>query len=388
VLSPEVDEKIKAARMKFVFDKKTAAFYMPFSYLPIYEDPNSPTLHTNGQAICVNPEFIIGLCVEDVMGCLFHEYIHNAIGHTAKEQPKVTHKNVMARAEEIAVNNIVLECGLQLPDIGLVIDKTYRGWSTLAIYKDLVDKGKTNENTKPGCGCASHDFPPDIPRTDLPKLPDQNEILRKLSKIQGALAHAGSSILTRIIGDLVDEAATPSIDFADKLTDSIVKSFDGCIPDYSNPIPQYMPDIYMPKLKSEIIENFYVAVDLSYSCSREELTKAQAVINAVRDTYEIETTVLITYNHEIIDRLNFSQYEPINICELEGDGGTRGDAVFEYIQENCETPHTLVVISDTEDYISTPAESVPYPVIWLNTSVNPAFGGEHNEPTFGEIISI
>lgn len=388
MLSPEVDEKIKTARMKYVFDKKTAAFYMPFSYLPIFEDPNSPTLHTNGRMICVNPDFIKALCVEDVMGCLFHEYIHNAIGHTAKDQPKVTHKVVMTRAEEIAVNNIVLECGLQLPDIGLIIDRSYTGWSTLAIYKDLVDKGSTDQNSRPGCGCSSHEIPPDIPTKDLPELPDQREVLRKLSKIQGALSQAGSSTLTRIVGELIDVAAAPIAHWTDRLTDSFVKCLDGCVPDYSNPIVQYMPDIYMPKLKSEGIENLCIAFDLSYSCSIKELSKGQAVIDNIRDMYNIETTTLITYNHEIIDRIDYSQYEPINICDLEGDGGTRGDAVFEYLRERGETPHTLLVISDTEDYISTPAEDVTFPVIWLNTSKNDAFGGEENEPEFGDIISI
>jgi predicted metal-dependent peptidase len=141
----------------------------------------------------------------------------------------------------------------------------------------------------------------------------------------------------------------------------------------------------MPTYKDENIQNLFMAMDLSSSVSEEEIQKAQDILDDIRQLYSIENTVVITFNHEIIDRLEFAEYDDINFSDLDAGGGTCIDNVFEYIEQNGDSPFTLLLVSDMEDYIET--KSVPYPVIWLNTDERgEAFLGE--KPNFGKLINV
>jgi predicted metal-dependent peptidase len=264
----------------------------------------------------------------------------------------------------------------------------------LAIYKDLVDKledGSLDPGSIPDiCGCcieadsAEHD----IPQKDLPEPMTTQKVVFQLGQIEQLLKgnNQFSSILEQI-GKLTDSLARTKLDWVDELKDTFRKSFDGLLPNLTNPIAQYMPDIYIPKLKDETVENIYILLDISGSLTHVELGKAQKVINDLREEFEIEKTIIITYNSDIVDRKEYEQYQSINISELPGGGGTKVDAVFRKIHQNCENPNAVLVITDTEDDVATPAELISYPVIWLNTSEREPFSG-CLKPKFGKIISI
>ena len=389
MLSKKVEELLKTMRMQLLFNKKTAAFYIPFSYLPVAEDYSTPTFATDGRQIVINPNFLDIISLKEAIGALFHEYMHNALGHTSKDFPEVKHKNLLTIAEEIAVNNIVLECGLELPE-GVIIERSYSGQSTLAIYYDLVEKAEENEEPRTGCGCCVKSIKSDIPEKDLPDPITQSKMSQVLAQVQNLLDSSGlgNTNLSTVIGELIEDVAIPIIDWADELFDTFVKSFDGCQLDLSRPVTQYLPNIYIPKYKDNAIDSLFIALDLSSSLTKEELSKAQKVIDEIRDIYEIEETDLITYNWSVIERKTYAAYEPLNISDLEGKGGTRADSVFEMLIKNKECPHALLIISDTEDEIRTKAKDVPYPVIWLNTSKYEPFRFSDSKPEFGKIITI
>lgn len=391
MLQPKTEQILQKLKMQILFNREAAAFYVPYCYLPVNgtEDPNIKRMATDGQQILVNEEFFQELDSEKAMGIFFHEITHNVLGHTAVDFPKVTDEEVLKTAKEIAVNNIVLDCGLNVIDEA-TINRDYSGWSTIQIYHDLYQQKQNDPNSQPppGCGCVQAPDPSNGNDPSLQNQQTQAGAAQKLTEAQQSLKAQGSEELAEKIGKLIRDLVTPQIDWAEELTDAIEKGFDGSHIDLSNPIRQYLAQgIYIPKYKDDTIENLYIALDLSCSLTNEELAKAQRVIDEIRQVHDIESTSIITYNTRITDHQLYDQYDTISIEDMVGRGGTRGDCVFEYIEQHDEQPFTLLMITDTEDCIETPEEKVPYPVIWLNTSKEEPFRG-YPKPAFGKIITL
>lgn len=386
MISGQLGQTIADIKMELLFDKNTAGYYIPYSYLPVGEG-DIPTFRTDGRQIVVSQEFASRLTKAQIKGVFFHEIVHNVLGHPVFELD-VAYPKLLKYAQEIAVNNIVLECGLELPtgdDAGIVVPK-YKGWSTLAIYADLA-KNPPPEDSMPQCGCCVPGLDSSIPEDQLGQKPTQSKVRQKLSEVEQQLkSHGVSGSLLTPVTELIRQLATPKLDWTEELRDAFIKSFDGEMLDYANPIKQYMyHDIFMPTYKDENIHNLFMAMDLSSSVTEEEIQKAQDILDDIRQLYSIENTVIITFNHDIMDRLEFGEFDEINFSDLDAGGGTCIDNVFEYIEQNGDSPFTLLIVSDMEDYIQT--KSVPYPVIWLNTDERgEAFLGE--KPNFGKLINV
>jgi len=396
MLSPKLEQRITEIKMKLLFNRNAAAFYLPYSHLPVHETFEVDTAATDGRQVLINPEFFNTLSDEDGTGVFTHEIFHNVLGHTAENKPEVKYPELMIQAEEIAVNNLVTECGINFSEdlkSKLSFDPSYKGWSTLGIYADLVkkrdpeDKNKQQQDNTVITGCA-------IPTPDKGGLPEEqlgepltDSLIRdNLNKVEQALKAAGAtSNLLEPIGDLLRQLTTPKIDWTEELFDSFVKSFDGDVLDLSNPIKQYMPNIYVPMYKEENILNMYTAIDLSGSVTKEELGKAQDIMDEIRQLYSIEQTTVLTFNTRIINRFDFDETDDIKLGHFKGRGGTRIDCVFDYIAKNNEDPFTLLIITDTYDRVSTPM--VYYPVIWLNSSKEPPFA-LYGRPNFGKFVDI
>lgn len=422
----QILDTLKKRRMKMLFNREAAAFVIPYSYLPTIISSKVKTFATDGRQIFINPDFFQTLQDEDEIDFVyFHEHIHNALGHTAKDFPEVSQPHILKIAKEIAVNNIVLQCGFTrpaTPNEGIV-DQSYEGWSTLKIYKDLCDNaqkiemydvsgladdgdgegdgdsnnegnGDDGDSPEKGCSCCiSPEEAKDaggLPSHKLEDVPSMASVLRKMAETKELLKDIGNSPVAETVRGLLEDIAIPPIDWADTLKDAFIKSWDGSCVDLSNPIKQYMVQkIFMPNYKDDSIDALFVAIDLSISITTEELSKAQKVILEMRDLYEIEEIHLVTYNTKIIEHKIFEQYEDIGLGDLKGGGGTRGDCVFEMIKEKSLSPHAVLMISDTEDNIKTDPGDITYPVIWLNTNGGEAFDSEYfNTPEFGIIVNI
>ena len=419
MLSPELQKRLETTKMKMLFDKNVAGFYIPYSYLPVTE-ANIPTFRTDGRQILINPKFAATLTDTQFKGVFFHEILHNVLGHLLEIDVK--YPAIYKKACEYAVNNIVLACEYELTE-GAWINPDYEGWSTLAIYEDLVKQlppdyqenpdesnnfspfappNPNGNNEEPGegesgtgdqescCkgGCIGKipEGVSDIPEDELGTPPTQETVKNNLAQTEQILKSSGASPkITKTVTDILESFITPSMHWTEELIDSAIKCLSGEVPDLANPIKQYMPDIYIPQYKSENIETLYTAFDFSSSVSPEELGMINRILNILREMYEIELNVVITFNTRVIKRFEFEAHEQIDIKQMKSGGGTRIDCVFEHLEERGETPNALLILSDMEDYIET--EYVPYPVIWLNTSPD-EFWDEENRPKFGKHIHV
>ena len=90
--------------------------------LPLEEDSSFDTMATDGKVIKYNPDFALGLPMDEINGGLVHEALHVVWGHHLRRGDK--HPKLWNIATDYAINGyIIYKLGQKLPQGGLVSDK-------------------------------------------------------------------------------------------------------------------------------------------------------------------------------------------------------------------------------------------------------------------------
>jgi len=121
-------------------------------------------------------------------------------------------------------------------------------------------------------------------------------------------------------------------------------------------------DIIVPGLIGDEIEHIVVALDVSGSMSREDITAALSEIRAlVEHTAELTCIVADAEVQAVLkgDEID----EAIREQRFRGGGGTSHIPVFEYIESERLRPTVFVGLTDLETTL--PDSAPPYPVLWV-----------------------
>ena len=87
--------------------------------LPLEEDSSFDTMATNGEVIKYNPDFVLGLPMEEIKGVLIHEALHVVWGHHLRRGDR--HPKLWNIATDYAINGYeVYKLGKQLPQGALL----------------------------------------------------------------------------------------------------------------------------------------------------------------------------------------------------------------------------------------------------------------------------
>lgn len=135
-------------------------------------------------------------------------------------------------------------------------------------------------------------------------------------------------------------------------------------------------NLYLPDVKSiNSIDNIVLALDISSSVTKEQITLFLQEISKIKRDIEPEKLTIITFNTRIKKVYEFKKFENISDIKMEIGGGTNIIPVFNYIKDNKIKPTFLIVFSDliVKKYFKNPN----YPVIWIcidNKSARPPYG--------------
>lgn len=101
------------------------------------------------------------------------------------------------------------------------------------------------------------------------------------------------------------------------------------------------PDIYLPSLHSESIDNISVLIDTSGSITNEDLKAFFTEIQAIKDSLNPESLWVGSFDTQLYDSKLFDNFTEL---KLQGGGGTYSTPIKKYIEEN--NPNILLVFSD------------------------------------------
>lgn len=109
-----------------------------------------PTAGTDMHKIYYNPDFVLGLDVDELIGLMAHEVLHIALMHPAVRNGRCP--RTWNEACDYAINLMLINMGFKLPAGGL-LDTAFKGMSAAQIYELLVqNQGEAKKQPQSGQG--------------------------------------------------------------------------------------------------------------------------------------------------------------------------------------------------------------------------------------------
>lgn len=376
-----MNDKITAAKVDAILSPELCFFGSLLCNLKFTEDATCDTAWTDGTSLGFNPTFIDSLPHAEVVGLLAHEVMHCAGAHPYRRDNREPKRwNI---ACDYAINDILTDSGIKLPNGSLKCPAEFKGKSAEWIYDRLPASPEGGQGGK-GDGQGDDMAPGEVrdspsPDTDEEGKPTEdtmsesewNEAARQAAqsaKQRGKLP-AGMDRFSK-------SKAQAAVDWKSALRKFVQQNAKT---DYTWTRPSYRyisQDLYLPAMHSEDMPRIAVGVDTSGSIDAVALAQAQAEIISIMDEVSPAAVDVFYCDARVAKHDVFERGEEI-IFKPAGGGGTDFRPVFEAVEEMEEKPACIIYITDL--YGSFPDGS-DIPTIW-------ATDGDMVAP-FGETIKI
>lgn len=350
----------------------------------IKENPDIETGACNSKELQFNPAWIENLSLPKVKGFLVHEALHIADGHHLRRKGRDLEE--WNRATDKAINRILVENGIDLPDYGLIgdEDKSAEEYYTEPGPQPDPQDGETPDNQQGqddgsgapdpgGCGGVL-----DLEGENGEELTEQQtQQAENDAKVQLAQAAQTARNMGRMplgIERLVESTLYPKLDFYSLLVRFVQRSARDNY-SWSPPNRRFIHQgLYLPSLKSDSIK-LVIAADTSMSITGSDLEIFSGANNAVLASFgSVDLTVLYCDSKINGEPEEYTTADlPVKL-EPRGGGGTDFRPVFDWIEKNQTDPDCLIYLTDL--YGPFPERSPDYPVLWCAISDEKAPFGE------------
>tara|TARA_R100001480_G_scaffold9660_3_gene18067 strand:+ start:211 stop:1386 length:1176 start_codon:yes stop_codon:yes gene_type:complete len=373
----DLQRKIARSKVRLMLDKlgKGWGFYASILYqMPMVIKNEIPTMATDGTNIFYNEEFTDGLTEPQLDGVKVHEAFHRVLKHhlrMGKRDPQLW--NI---ACDYAINPIVLDSGLVLPD-GALVDDRFKGMSAEKIYDILQtenDERQKDPNGGGGDGGSGQPQPQTWGNVDAPSGMSEDQVKQEEATIDAQTTMAVSSIKNRgkipsAIKDLIKAMERSQIDWADVLR----RFVGGDQPqDYSYRRPNrrqwYLNEVITPTSNMVGCGHVVVAIDTSASVRNRELSYFLGELNEITKNSGAESVTVIQCDADVQKVVRYEKGEDIEQFEVKGRGGTRVMPVFNYIEKENIKVDNFIYFTDMGifDY---PKSDVGYPILWVSSDI-------------------
>jgi predicted metal-dependent peptidase len=364
------------------------------------ESRSIETMATDGVSLFYNPVFVDTLNAATLCGVLAHEVLHPGLQHHLRRSGRDPKR--WNEACDYAINPILIDAGLHLPDGGLVDDR-FREMSAEQIYNQLQteaeqepdDPGETQEagvdgtaSPKAAPGNSGEPSAPlteggfaqvlDAPAADQ-ETPTSDEQAREWSvAVNQAVTLAKQA--GKVPGGIertLDGAAEAAVDWRELLR----RAWSETTPaDYSWMRPNrrhIWTGLYLPGVVREGVGEVAIAVDCSGSVNSRQLRLFEAEVRSILEGQRPQR-VYVLYFDAVVHKVEiFEAGQHVSLSPV-GGGGTDFRPCFEWLGEHGVRPQTLVFLTDL--YGSFPDSEPEYPVLWAST-------GGRRVP-FGQVVPM
>jgi len=364
----DLQRKIARSKVRLMLDKQSKGwgFYASVLYqMPMIEKNSLPTMATDGKSIFYNAEFTDALSEPELDGVKVHEAYHRILKHhlrMGKRDPELW--NI---ACDYAINPIIINSGLTLPD-GALIDSKFYNMPAEKIYDILQSEKKDGggNSPQPQEWGNVQDQGSDMSEDQI-KAEEATINAQVVMAVNSMKKEAGK--LPSDIQEIINEMKRSQVDWKDVLR----RFIGGDQPEgYSYRRPNrrqwYLNEVITPISNKIGCGDIVVGIDTSGSVSSKELSHFLGELNAISNMSGAESVTIITCDADIQDVIRYEKGEQIETIECKGRGGTRVKPVFDYIAENNLNVDNFIYFSDMGifDY---PDQDVGYPILWVSSDI-------------------
>ena len=364
----DLQRKIARSKVRLMLDKhgKGWGFYASVLYqMPMVEKNSLPTMATDGRSIFYNADFTDALSEPELDGVKVHEAYHRILKHhlrMGKRDPELW--NI---ACDYAINPIIINSGLKLPDCALIDSKFYN-MDAEKIYDILQadQKQKGGNSPKPQEWGNVEDKGGNMSE-DQVKAEEATINSQVVMAVNSMKKTAGK--LPSNIEEIIKEMKRSQVDWRDVLR----RFVGGDQPEgYSYRRPNrrqwYLNEVVTPVSNKIGCGDIVVGIDTSGSVSTAELSHFLGELNAISNSSGAESVTIITCDADVQDVIRYEKGDQIETIDCKGRGGTRVMPVFDYIAENNLNVDNFIYFSDMGifDY---PDQDVGYPILWVSSNM-------------------
>lgn len=383
-------EKLQKAKMRLIMTQPFFATLVLST--PIVEDVNIKHAATDGSSISINPEYLKTISVDEVKGLLCSAIMKIGNFHHLRRNGR--DQTGWNKASDLAVNSIIKECKMLLPQESL-IDDQYKGMSAEQIFRLIPvpppapknDKGKPDKQQGQGKGKPQQQ-PGDSGAIEVKDAPQQTEgekqqveakIKQKFAQAAAAAKRAGN--MPAGLKEIVDNILKAKVNWHEVLARFISEIARNDY-SYKKPNSRFIhTGFYLPSLYNEEPGRIVFILDVSYSV-KSVMNLVNQFAGELQDAAnEIKSPITVIYVNT--DVTGTQEIEPDDHVKLdfEGGGGTKFSPGFNYIDEKCIDAKAIVYLTDGEcnEY---PKSHPDTPVLWAK------YGSHKFNPPFGEVIEV
>jgi len=397
--SKDVITKIKKARLQLLFNQPF--FGTLTMQLPIETADWIPTAAVDGRKIYVNLEFFSTLSVDEIVFVLCHEVMHvvyDHLGRRGHRDPQLHNMasdyviNAMLIHEKIGAmptKPVEIKEGADKGSqrVGLY-DPKYYGWTSEAVYDDLIKRGAKKQLTldvhlELGKDAQNGDGKKQMQGNSIPIEIDEDELKKIREELKDKVlqaAQAAQGKMPASIARLIDGLVEPKINWRDYIREVVQSQITA---DYAYQRPNrrhHGSDVIFPNLIKEEEIDVEVTIDQSGSISTEMAQDFLSEVYGITQQYHSFRIGVSTFDTKLYNRQVFTaeNAEEMLGYEPKGGGGTDFYAFWNYYEKHDIRPKLLIVFTDLECYDHGPPDYCEN-VLWLinnpyNKEIVPQFG--------------
>lgn len=360
------EEHINLAKLA-TLNKKHFAFIGSMLYkLAIKPTEEIASIYLDGSksTININPEWFVNLSPEHASSMLAHEVLHYTLQHDLRRGHK--EPSAYQKACDEVVNNLLMDFGFKLPE-DISVNRQYQDKSVDYVYKHVLSE------------TPDHKDLPDEPDDDNTRERNNNIIQANMADI--ASGSKGITDSGSVFQELFKEITSGSINWKLILMEHFNELSQGDKSYHDLDRRNLVLGLFEPVDESiATVKRVAIALDVSGSLSRNQIKIFLKEIKAIAESLNPEIISVCTFNHSIVDIIEFKQGDDLSTVNIKISGGTDLLPVFKHYNQPNNEPEFLIVFSDLEVY-DFPKET-KYHTTWVCL--------DNNEATvpFGKLLHI
>ena len=342
-----------------LFQKKWNGFLGPLvASISFLWDNTISTACTNGVFMAWNPKFFESLDRDTKVTVLAHEAWHIAFQHMSRRGTRDPY--IWNVAADYVINGMLKAAGYYMDGFPFLLDDQFIGMTTEQVYDILVQNAIHIPNPQDG------DFME--PGQGSPEMQGGMTAGQIQKKAFGNVHNAATaSKMSKSAGDLpgevqmmINEFLKPKLPWQAIL----INFFDALSSiEYSYKVPNKRhSDIMLPgKRGMQGLSLIHYYLDVSGSISDKEIKRFNSEVKYIKETYNPEMLVLITFDTKIQNIYYFSEEDTFEKIVVKGRGGTKLNEVWEHAKKH--QPDAMVVFTDLG--VAFPEKPPGMPLIWI-----------------------
>jgi len=349
------------------------------------------TAATDGRKFYYNSKFIMLLKEYEVDFLVGHEILHCAYDHFGRREYR--DPQIFNIACDFAVNADLKKhrIGDFITSVPCLYDKKYEGWTSEAIYDDLMQNATKmkldelmdqllDEHMDGGDG-DGEDGEGNTPGKGRPKMTqaERDEIRQEMKQnlINAAQQANDAGDVPGNIQRMIKELTNPVMPWRELLQTNLTSAIKS---DYTYIRPSrrgWHMDAILPGRAPDEEIDVVVAIDMSGSISQKQGTQFLSEVAGMMSQFAGYKIKVMTFDTRIYNPKTYTSEDMENIAEYElmGGGGTCFNCIFEHLKEAEQAPTRLIVFTDC--YVSNWGDPDFCPttfIIYDNPSCVPPYG--------------